>query len=1287
MSKRRRRNSRRRKSSSCTKHSHSPYAFQPQSHSPINSVAYENDSTEKGETDSLRRENFSLESEDEEDKEAETLGKQKRFRRDSGEEPFKANRQESTVSELGGTDKGMRITTSVTIDDQEVSSSQIVFQRSHEPEEGNRANGSVSVTTTKVKCIGSNVKVEIKEVMRLENSDICTTVVVQNRKEKNKEACLKSRWDTQATPNNEKVSRSCSMNHNMNYTPYSKCESKNYRFSVSEINTDFNEIAKSPARCKSHEERDCRKSCCEDRFYSHRPSSHRDTEEFCDSLSTLSDTCPQGMEQLLPNAISKEVLSDIPPPQEFADKEYDLVEKLTEDIGSCKISPCDMYEQQGELASSLPLPEDTRYNPDYRYKYSLEGENHATGTTFLGSLSESDTYDSLVLGPNMPLSRSSFTKEFVHSHDGTRRLRNNSIAVVEAKPRRPVHFNKQTKRRRTFPGPIDYSDKMPEGLSSCRESFSSGTLSPFFMQSLSLQAERVNRFYMDDESPFSLSAESRKSSESSNGYRPMSTSCGGNRAFLSSISAYGNIRNPFYPFKTEEGREEAFYGHYVEQRNTANEEAVAADQGIYVVQTEQSEVAESGFDEEMVETDEQHPEVSSGELTRQDLLIHVTPPSPSNSEELINESSPTCQLMEGMVIPKMHPQETAGDDTPPKKRRGSVMTIIIGGSEQRLIQNDSKPIEVMVPEMCQSNTFRTVCDMPSVSLILDMDETEINSNSDMFDETKSTPQRSLTDELSTSVQSFAMSDVSREPTEMRAENQSPSQEPKDGGEGNKEEDSVPTEDGVTAGTRRSSSNAGSQDSGTTDSKPRLQQSDSSERSSIPKSPTDVKLEDKEHLRPPADPILKDQEDARDRWAKRRKLFKESKQWSSTGGSSLTSNITEESVNSEDGRSVDMTVRDIEERGFYTETFHSASWIYRGDDVNPSESPRCLSNRPRPVTIRERTVKINKGIGDYPWGFRIQFSKPIVVTEVDTNGAAEEAGLQVGDYVLTVNGTDVTSVPHSEAADLARQGPDVLTLIIGSDISRCPNTPRPACRGYLHKRTQSGLIKGWRKRWFVLKHDCCLYYYRHKRDEGKHHALAAMKLEGAEVGPDTSLGKPFVFKCSPVSGSRVYYFCATSNQEMKRWLEAMERAVHPTTQTHVWIDVTRHNANLPPLAIKNPECLGLLHQMDKHKDVWVQQYCILKDGCLYFYAGIRSTHAMGGIFLHGYTVKEQPYGSKRSTIELKPPSDEFKTFHLCAENATENKRWILAIKASIAKWLPLHQAIEDFMNRPAEETRM
>ncbi|XP_071304844.1 uncharacterized protein [Agelaius tricolor] len=305
----------------------------------------------------------------------------------------------------------------------------------------------------------------------------------------------------------------------------------------------------------------------------------------------------------------------------------------------------------------------------------------------------------------------------------------------------------------------------------------------------------------------------------------------------------------------------------------------------------------------------------------------------------------------------------------------------------------------------------------------------------------------------------------------------------------------------------------------------------------------------------------------------------------------------------------------------------------------------------------------------------------------SNSAAEEAGLQVGDILIAVNGTDVTSMPHSEAANLARKGPDILTMIVGSDISRYPNTPKPTCRGYLHKRTQSAILKGWRKRWFVLKHSGYLHYYKHKKDEGKCRPLEVTKLEGAEIGVDTSLGKPFVFKCIPQAGNRIFYFCATSNQEMKRWLEAMDKAVHPIHQNHVWVDVTLHNTTLPPLAIKNPECLGLLHQLDRSKDVWIQHYCILKDGCLYFYATLRSTPAQGGLYLQGYIVSEQSLGSKKSVIELKPPSEEFKTFYLCAENVNENKRWITALKASINKWLPLHQAIQDFMNRPLEETRM
>lgn len=33
------------------------------------------------------------------------------------------------------------------------------------------------------------------------------------------------------------------------------------------------------------------------------------------------------------------------------------------------------------------------------------------------------------------------------------------------------------------------------------------------------------------------------------------------------------------------------------------------------------------------------------------------------------------------------------------------------------------------------------------------------------------------------------------------------------------------------------------------------------------------------------------------------------------------------------------------------------------------------------------------------------------------------------------------------------------------------------------------------------------------------------------------------------------------------------------------------------------------------------------------------------------------------------------------------RWIRAMKTSIGKWLPFHQALQDYMSRPPEETKM
>ncbi|KAM4808457.1 uncharacterized protein WCC33_006512 isoform 2-T4 [Rhinophrynus dorsalis] len=781
---------------------------------------------------------------------------------------------------------------------------------------------------------------------------------------------------------------------------------------------------------------------------------------------------------------------------------------------------------------------------------------------------------------------------------------------------------------------------------------------------------------------------------------------------------------------------------------------------------EHTEFTESGFDEEMLDSDN-HAEIQEySELQNKQLLIQVTPPSRSTSREYILEKSNSSRMpTDYSHYPESQVKEISQSNvTEPeiitKKRRGSVVTVVTGDLEKRILMqgdnqavNDTITSRVHMEYQTESKQSCIIHRDSVLTPVSDVEEPYIEDNlHSSFEEQSQVTLKDISLQTSEAFDPFlSIENQTNLPEDTCVDEINEGicpqlEEGKDMFNNVQVDDTSPrtSSDSAIPGTSFESlackvsclPKSDSEENGCK-SNDKKEDPCENEKTETPKKKTckkDPKTElINKHLKLPKESVLKEsrgcespQEEASERWAKKRKQFKETKNYNSAGGSSVTSNITEESGNSEETRSVDIGIRsDSKDKGLYTESFHSASWIFRGDDCSPDNSPRCLSKRPRSVAIRERTVRIGKGTGDYPWGFRIQFSKPILVTEVDTNGAAEEAGLQVGDIVMGVNGTDVTSIPHSEAATLARQekscsyrtvlavltkrvspmygpkignihqfltfdinhGPDLLTLVVGSDISRFPTTPRPTCRGYLHKRTHSGLLKGWRKRWFVLKHDGSLQYYKQKKDEGKSRPLEVTKLEGAEIGVDTTLGKPFVFKCVPQSGNRTFYFCATSNQEMKRWLEAMDKAVHPLNQNHVWVDVTMHNISLPPLAIKNPECLGLLHQLDRNKDVWVQHYCILKDGCLYFYSSIRSTNALGGIYLQGYTVCEQSPNSRRCIIELRPPSEEFKTFYLSAGNAAENKRWITALKISINKWLPLHQAIQDFMSRPPEETRM
>ncbi|KAK0137870.1 Pleckstrin y domain-containing family A member 5 [Merluccius polli] len=974
---------------------------------------------------------------------------------------------------------------------------------------------------------------------------------------------------------------------------------------------------------------------------------------FCNTNITLASLSPptsyfspQGTTMSNHTDFSSDQSWDIPPPNEFADMIQDnSLEELTEDLASFNIDrPTDSSscEQQSNFHCTHEMEMYDQISGCL--EYLDEGEDTHMASHFFDQLSESDNFEPSFMRLSLPISRSSFTMDFINKHEQIACFRNNSVSTFQHT--RPI----KRKRRQTYPGTSESAlCTMQEDLLPFREFFSSGTISSLTMQSLPLQAEKLATFCQGDGSLSLFGTDVKQNSIYDGCFE----------AILGNANYQTDGQHNFNQFCTEtlEKTAEVAFGN-IESQQQAKNPSQTSDVGECLYNprplkvrdpgepAEQSGVAESHFEEELLELGCPSAGLVTGKHTQTALIIQVIPPSPCGSDDTRKEGSPKCvrnRLSSSKVKRKQASQDSAISALP-----NSALTVTFGSDRRTLHIKDNLDLTSKVTD---------------VSLVSERGDL---GSPEMKEIKKEVQRMSLA--VGHSFSRPALSHCTDETIQSCSDREQ-----------------VGIEDPeCSVNTTLSHANDSRMDQETEGRRKQVCKTEKLEKHNVVK----ASLEPKELLKPT---IHQDSDSSgSDHWAVRRKLFKENRQWSSAGGGSITSDITEDSV-SDDTHSMDMTVRDIEERGFYTATFHYTAWTYRGDDstsgLTSGTSDTSLGTKPRPVSIRERTVKISKGMGEYPWGFRIQFSKPIVVTEVDTNGAAEEAGLIVGDYLLAVNGTDVTSIPHSEAAELARQGPDILTLTIGSDIARSPNTPRPACRGYLHKRTQSGFIKGWRKRWFVLTHDCCLHYFGHKRDEGRRVALSTLKLEGAEVGADVSLGKPFVIRCCPQTADRVYFLCATSNQEMKRWLEAMVNATQPVTQNHVWVDVTRHNSNLPPLAVKNPECLGLLYEIDKNKDMSRQLYCILKDGCLYFYNNIRSTHALGGLYLHGYMVREQLMGSKKSTIELKPPSDEFKTHYLSAENPNENKRWIEAMKVSINKWQPLHWAMQSYTNQAPEETKM
>ncbi|KAJ8687359.1 hypothetical protein QAD02_023153 [Eretmocerus hayati] len=353
--------------------------------------------------------------------------------------------------------------------------------------------------------------------------------------------------------------------------------------------------------------------------------------------------------------------------------------------------------------------------------------------------------------------------------------------------------------------------------------------------------------------------------------------------------------------------------------------------------------------------------------------------------------------------------------------------------------------------------------------------------------------------------------------------------------------------------------------------------------------------------------------------------------------------------------------------------------------------KCFESDKRVIVRREAG-------GEF--GFRIHGSKPVVVSSIEPDTPAESSGLEVGDIVMSVNGKSVMDATHSEVVRLAHSGSDVLELEVartcdvlapqatGSSSGSGSREVRqePAiCSGYLWRKAKSGsmtpggsssgsLRSKWVRRWFALRRDNCLYYYKTDSDSQPVGAVMLLKYD-AELTLDN---RPHSFAIRK-RGAPTLHLAADSEEAANRWCSLILEAVDRNDQADTcWLDGTLSLRELSPGMIQRPDCAGYLNK--QHERVrrcssptgWARRYCLLKDAALYFYEDADSEQAFGVALLHGYRVHASAptSGGRRYAFELQPPDPTQRIYTFAADSEMDKKRWIAALEYSIDRWIKI-----------------
>ncbi|GFO26310.1 pleckstrin-like protein domain-containing family a member 6 [Plakobranchus ocellatus] len=305
----------------------------------------------------------------------------------------------------------------------------------------------------------------------------------------------------------------------------------------------------------------------------------------------------------------------------------------------------------------------------------------------------------------------------------------------------------------------------------------------------------------------------------------------------------------------------------------------------------------------------------------------------------------------------------------------------------------------------------------------------------------------------------------------------------------------------------------------------------------------------------------------------------------------------------------------------------------------------------------------------PADIRADLQATVPLTPYQICSPADLAGVVEGHILVSVNDHNVLVTDHADIVKLIQSCEGSVRLgVASSDFQPVRDLQAVVMSGFMYKLGNSAFVRTWKKRYFILRQDNCLYYY--KNDQDNLDPLGALPLCGYTISRHTDTSKDFCFKAEKY-GARTYYFMTDNRDQLTEWVGALtEAAARSKKRKESFLSVSSHNVGLPALDIRRPECSGNLGKLSPSHRSWRRRYCVLKDACVYYYKDVNSLRALGVAHLHGYKVDAENHPRRKHSFSLQPPESKMRNFHFAADNETDKKRWVESLIHSIQRWVPV-----------------